>query len=52
MNKGRVLLLSKCAACNSEKLRFIKEQEGGMSSLGTGLIRLLAIMNAIVRSTR
>ena len=52
MKKGRVLLLSKCAACNSEKLRFIKEQEGGMSSLGTGLVRLLAIMNAIARSTR
>ena len=52
MKKGRVLLSSKCAACNSEKLRFIKEQEGGMSSLGRALVHSLAIMNVIVRSTR
>ena len=33
---GRIMLLSKCAVCNSEKLKFIKEQEacGLLSSLG------------------
>ena len=24
---GRIILLSKCAMCNSEKLKFVKEQE-------------------------
>ena len=27
-NKGREMLLSKCAVCSSEKSKFIKEQEG------------------------
>ena len=26
-NKGEVIVLSKCAVCDSKKLRFIKEQE-------------------------
>ena len=33
---GRIMLLSKCAVCNSKKPKFIKEQEasGLLSSLG------------------
>ena len=33
---GRIMLLSKCAVCDSKKLKFIKEQEanGLLSSLG------------------
>ena len=33
---GRIMLLSKCAVCNSKKPKFIKEQEasGSLSSLG------------------
>ena len=33
---GRIMLLSKCAVCNSKKSKFIKEQEarGLLSSLG------------------
>ena len=33
---GRIMLLLKCAVCDSEKLKFIKEQEanGLLSSLG------------------
>ena len=33
---GRIMLLSKCSLCNSEKLKFLKEQEarGLLSSLG------------------
>ena len=36
MKNGRIMLLSKCAMCDSEKSRFIKEQEasGLLSSLG------------------
>ena len=35
-NPGRIVLLSKCAVCDSKKLKFIKEQEasGLLSSLG------------------
>ena len=34
--KGRIMLLSKCAVCDSRKLKFIKEQEdsGLLSGLG------------------
>ena len=34
---GRIMLSSKCATCNSKKLKFFKEQEasGLLSSLGT-----------------
>ena len=34
---GRIMLLSKCAVCDSKKAKFIKEQEasGFLSSLGT-----------------
>ena len=34
---GRIMLLSKCAVCNSKKSKFIKQQEasGLLSSLGT-----------------
>ena len=28
-NKGKSMLLSKCAVCDSKKLRFIKEHELG-----------------------
>ena len=33
---GRIMLLSKCAVCNSKKSKFIKEEEarGLLSSLG------------------
>ena len=33
---GRIMLLSKCAVCDSKKLKFIKQQEtsGLLSSLG------------------
>ena len=33
---GRIMLLSKCAVCDSKKPKFIKEQEarGSLSSLG------------------
>ena len=33
---GRIMLLSKCAVCDSEKSRFIKDQKanGFLSSLG------------------
>ena len=33
---GRIMLLSKCAVCNSKKLKFLKEQEakGLLSGLG------------------
>ena len=33
---GRIILLSKCAVCDSKKFKFIKEQEasGLLSSLG------------------
>ena len=33
---GRIMLLAKCAVCNSKKYKFIKEQEtsGLLSSLG------------------
>ena len=33
---GRIMLLSKCAVCDSEKSKFIKEQEASelLSSLG------------------
>ena len=33
---GRIMLLSKCAVCDSKKLKFITEQEasGSLSSLG------------------
>ena len=33
---GRIMLLSKCAVCNSKKSKFIKQQEasGLLSSLG------------------
>ena len=36
INKGKLMLLSKCAVCDSEKSRFIKKQEGSglLSSLG------------------
>ena len=36
MKNGRIMLLSKCAVCDSKKLEFIKEQEasGLLSSLG------------------
>ena len=35
-NKGRVIILSKCAICGSQKYRFIKNQEakGLLSKLG------------------
>ena len=35
-NKGKLIILSKCALCNTRMLRFIKEQEGTglLSSLG------------------
>ena len=34
---GRIMLLSKCALCDSKKSKFVKEQEasGLLSSLGT-----------------
>ena len=34
---GKIILLSKCAVCDSKKIKFIKEQEaiGFLSSLGT-----------------
>ena len=36
--KGRIMLLSKCAACNSKKLKFVKEQEAkGLLSKLTGI---------------
>ena len=31
-NKGKPILLPKCAACHSKKLRFIKEQEANRLS--------------------
>ena len=36
MKNGRIMLLSKCAVCDSKKLEFIKEQEasGLLSGLG------------------
>ena len=35
---GRMMLLSKCAACNCKKLKFIKEQEDkGLLSKLTGI---------------
>ena len=36
IKNGRIMLLSKCAVCDSKKLKFIKEQEanGLLSSLG------------------
>ena len=36
MKNGKIMLLSKCAVCDSKKLEFIKEQEasGLLSSLG------------------
>ena len=36
---GRIMLLSKCAVCDSKKSKFIKEQEasGFLSSLGTSI---------------
>ena len=41
---GRIMLLSKCSLCNSEKLKFLKEQEarGLLSGLGlrTPLIQI------------
>ena len=42
--KTKLLILSKCAVCDSKKLRFVKEQEasGLLSSLGikTGLDKI------------
>ena len=36
--KGRIMLLSKCAVCNSKKLKFVKEQEAkGLLSKLTGI---------------
>ena len=44
---GRIMLLSKCAVCDSKKLTFIKEQEaiGLLSSLGkkTPLSKILLV---------
>ena len=37
-NNGRIMLLSKCAVCDSKKLKFIKEQKA------TGLLSSLGIM--------
>ena len=35
---GRIMLLSKCAVCNSKKLKFLKEQEArGLSSTLAGI---------------
>ena len=35
-NKGKLMILSNCAVCNTKKLKFIKEQEpsGLLSCLG------------------
>ena len=30
---GRIMLLSKCAVCNSRKLKFLKEARGVLSNL-------------------
>ena len=36
--KGRIMFLSKCAVCNSKKLKFVKEQEAkGLLSKLTGI---------------
>ena len=37
--KGRIMLLSKCAVCDSKKSRFMKEKEASelLSSLGIGI---------------
>ena len=47
---GRLMLLSKCAACDSKKSKFMKEQEakGLLSSLGirTPLIKI-PLLNAL-----
>ena len=46
-NKGKIILLSKYAVCNTKKSRFIKKQEarGLLSSLGlkTPLIKVLPL---------
>ena len=35
IENGRIMLLSKCAMCDSKKLKFIKQQEAsGLSSFG------------------
>ena len=42
--KGRIMLLSKCAVCNSKKLKFGKEQEAkGLLSKLTGIKVLILI---------
>ena len=37
--KGKIMLLSKCAVCDSKKSRFMKEKEASelLSSLGIGI---------------
>ena len=49
-NKERLIILSKCAVCNSKKLRFIKEQEasGFLSSFGLKTpLRKIAVLGDI-----
>ena len=43
---GRIMLLSKCAVCDSKKLKFIKEQEasGLLSSLRIKAIPLVGLL--------
>ena len=38
-NNERIMVLSKCAVCDSKKLKYIKEQEASelLSSLGIGI---------------
>ena len=42
VNKGRLMILPKCAVCDSKNSRFIKEQGGLLSTLGikTGLDKI------------
>ena len=39
---GRIMLLSKCAACDSKKSKYVKQQEasGLLSSLGIKILHL------------
>ena len=40
---GRIMLLSKCAVCDSKKSKFIKEQEASGLSSSLGIKTLLSI---------
>ena len=52
IKNGRIMLLSKCAVCDSKRLKFIKEQEatGLLNTLGIPLSKSKHKMNEIVNN--